>query len=31
MRVSDDEGYESRSDESTSQDLGVNVVSHMCE
>lgn len=29
MRVSDDEGYNDRCDESTSQDLGVNAVSHV--
>lgn len=29
MRVSNDEGYDIRCDESTSQDLGVNAVSHV--
>ena len=29
MKVSDDEGYDNRCKESTSQDLGVNVVNHV--
>ena len=29
MRVTDDEGYDNRCDESTSQDLGINVTSHV--